>query len=108
MEAHRLADSDQPNALLKFAVQMHRAVDVLKVNLVCAPLNGDIALYMFRTGGALLQVQHRSSGEIVKIDFAALMVDVDTAIGAGNGDLAVTGNDDQIGVARHVDIHVGG
>ena len=62
---------------------------------------------MLCAGGTALQIQHGVPGVIVEIDFAALMIDLNTAVHAVDGDIAPAGGDDQIGVAGHVDVHVG-
>ena len=53
MKAYRLTDANQPNALLKLAIQMDGAIDIFEIDFIRASLNGDVASYAFRAGSAL-------------------------------------------------------
>src|SRR5580700_10433856 len=106
MEADRLAHSNQLHAFLKLAIQMHRAIHVFDRDLVGAALNRDIALHMLSASGALFNIEHGVSGMVVETDFAMLIGNVDRAAHPVDGDTATPGNNDEISVARHINIHV--
>src|SRR5580692_305399 len=106
MEAHGFADADKARALLKFAVQMHGAVDIFDRNFISAAADGDIALDMLGVGGACFQIQDGVSSVIVEGDVAIVIGDLNRSVHAIDGDAATPGDDDQVGVTGHVNIQV--
>ena len=109
MKAHRLADSHQAHAFLKLSIQMHRRHPHLPRPLRWPSPECVTSPFTCASRAELpSRVQRDVSRLIVDVDFAAMVIDLDIAAHARDRHVASARSDDESGIGRHINIHVGG
>ncbi len=106
LKATFFADAGEFDALLEFAFELGGALDVGDGNFVQAAVDVDVAGDLLDLGGTFFEIQSYVAGDVFDGNVAVLVVDLDFAVAAGDGDIAAARSDLQRHLARDGDIEI--